>query len=177
MKALKDLRQNELVKLVEAMAKLSKDNELLMSVATQGSELSRELIADYERRIVEILDAYTTEVITSSAAFEKINSLLDSLALLSDDKVGVAKVLVYAATKCNDLAAELGGVEDAYYDSMCELFDRSAEFVSKLEKGQSQDLMIDLSDIVIAAENIDLSYFQFISVSYKDLFGKMPEDL
>jgi hypothetical protein len=166
--ALANLDQEQLVKLVADLYKLSNENKTFLHARFKVGD---DQLGPYKKIIEECMypDVYSNKPIQVSKAKKAISSYSKAVG----DAIGETELMTFFVECGNKFTVDFGDIDEAFYDALNRMYRRAIEKVLTLPEEQQDEFKDRLEAIMSSSSNIGWGYHDMLSDDY---YGAFPED-
>jgi hypothetical protein len=163
---IKDLDNSQLVELLKDLYKLADENKNFLHARFNGNTSSLE---NYKKII---LDSLYLDVLDESDNFdfEKADKAIKAYSKATIDNEGAADLMVYYVECGNKFTLDYGDINEAFYDTLIEMYEKAVKAVCKLPKKKQQPFRKRLKDIMESADGIGWGYYDDLCHFYHEAF-------
>ena len=123
-----NLTKSDLIRIIQKMISISDDNQLFVDSYISSFSGNKKVNIDlYKKKISKALDY--DQLGGFDWDFEKVDRILNSLANATENSATVAEVSVFAVVEGEKITNEMGDIDEAYYESMENLFEKAVQCV------------------------------------------------
>jgi len=168
-RSLKRYDQIELINLLKEVHDLSDETKLFLETRILQLPPSTSL-KPYKNKLRKALQAdpqYNDEIDWDTA-----EQVIMNYRLASGDEEGLAELLVYYVEVANQFTLEYGDINEDYYESVENSFQRAVDHLLSMDKTQIDKLKTRLKKVVDSAKNIGWGYHDTLTDIFYIGFGK-----
>ena len=102
--------------------------------------------------------------------FDKADNAIKKYAKAANDIEGTADLMVYYVECGNKFTLDNGDVNEAFYDTLIEMYEKAIKAVCKLPKKKQEQLLKRLKIIMESADGIGWGYYDGLCDAYYEAF-------
>lgn len=165
-KSIKDIEFSRLVELVKELYQLSDENRNFLHARFNGG-------ADFQKKYRKIiLDALYNDVLDddNNFDFERANTAIKTYAKATNDKEGIADLMIYYVECGNKFTLDYGDINEVFYDSLVEMYKKAIKAVCKMPIKEQEPFRKRLEKIMKSADGIGWGYYDDLCNFYYEAF-------
>jgi len=165
-KSLKDLESSRFIELVKELYQLSDENKNFLHARFKGGAVS---LKNYKKII---LDSLYLDVLddNDNFDFEKADNAIKAYSKAANDNDGTADLMIYYVECGNKFTLDYGDINEAFYDTLIEMYEKAINAVCKLPKKKQEPLQKRLKNIMESADGIGWGYYDDLCHFYHEAF-------
>ena len=165
-KSIKDIESSRLVELVKELYQLSDENKNFLHARFNGGADS---LNNYKKII---LDSLHTDVLDDieNFDFDRAENAIQTYAKATNDKEGIADLMIYYVECGNRFTLDFGDINEVFYDSLVEMYEKAIITVLNLPKSKQAPLRKRIKYIMESANGIGWGYYDDLCHFYHEAF-------
>lgn len=165
-KSLKDIESSQLIELLKELYQLSDENKNFLDARFNGGNAS---LQSYKKIILDCLYEEPLDD-NDKFDFDKANNAIETYAKASNDNEGTADLRVYYVECGNKFTLDYGDINEAFYDTLIEMYDKAIKTVLKLPKSKQATFRKRLKNIMKSADGIGWGYYDDLCHFFHESF-------
>jgi len=165
-RSIKDIENSNLIELVKDLYELSDENKNFLHArfldGTASSKKYREIILN--SLYLDVLDD------NDNFDFEKADSAIAAYEKATNNNEGVADLMIYYVERGNKFTLDYGDINEAFYHTLIEMYERAVKTVCKLPKNKQEPFRKRLKKVMKSADGIGWGYYDDLCHFYYEKF-------
>ena len=165
-KSIKTFDVSQLVELLKDLYELSDENKNFLHARFVAGSAP---LSKYKKQILGSLypDIFDEQ---DDFNFDKANKAIEAYSKATDDKEGSADLMIHYVECGNKFTLDYGDIDEAFYDALIEMYEKSVKSVCKLPKNKQEPFRKRLEKIMKSADGIGWGYYDNLCHFYYEAF-------
>ena len=165
-RSIRNIKNSNLIELVKDIYELSDENRNFLHARLLSGSSS---LSQYKKIISDSLYPNIFDE-RHDFNFIKANKVIEAYTKATNDNEGAADLMIYYVECGNRFTLDYGDINEAFYDTLIEMYEKAIKTVSKLPKNKQKPFQKRLEKIMKSADGIGWGYYDGLCDVYYEAF-------